>query len=97
MNTLTVPLVCFGAGSLILIYTSLAHGRFLFQPIPEGFNRRDVLFYFISYLLIATALMLGLIGYFSHASIEILHPLRIGLGVAGLIFLFYQFLEVTAR
>jgi hypothetical protein len=91
------PLICFVLGGIILYHAVGAYGIQLVRKIPEGVQRRDVLFFFISYTMIAFALILGLPGYFGYLNAAILHLVRLALGITGSIFLSYQLLDVVSR
>lgn len=94
---MTLPLIGFVLGLLILLYAVLNHGRLLFSEAPEGFIKRDFLFCFIGFGLIAGALMLGLVGYLGYLSADVVRPIRIAIGLAGLSLLFYQYVETNSR
>jgi hypothetical protein len=93
---MTVPVICFTVGILPLIL-AFGYGRLGLQAVPDGFLRRDFWIYAVGYSLVAIALMSGLLGYLGHLNSEILRPIRLVVGILGLILLGYQYIEITAR
>lgn len=92
-----MPLIGFVLGLLILLYAFLSHGRLLFKEAPEGFIKRDFILCFTGYGLIASALMLGIVGYLGYLSADIVRPTRVAIGLLGLSLLGYQFIETNSR
>lgn len=82
---------------MILLYAFLSHGRLWFQEVPEGFIRKDFLICFMGYGLIATALMLGLVGYLGYLNTDIIRPTRLLIGLLGISLLGYQYIETNSR
>ncbi|MBD3880968.1 hypothetical protein IFO70_04285 [Phormidium tenue FACHB-886] len=94
---MAIPLVCFLLGALVFAYAVFAYAIPLFHPLPEGRKRSDFVVCLASYLLIAVALMLGLLGYFSHLNSKSLRYTRLGMAATAVIFLSYEFLELVSR
>ncbi|HEY9643785.1 MAG TPA: hypothetical protein V6C57_25065 [Coleofasciculaceae cyanobacterium] len=94
---MTIPLVCFILGTLVFGWGVLAYGLPLSREIPEGRKRSDFFTCLTSHLLIAFALMLGLVGYLSHLNSNSLRYARIAMGITAIVLLSYQFLELASR
>lgn len=96
-RTMIIPVVCFVLGVFVLLFAVLVYGSALFREVPEHLKKRDLITYFLGYVLVAVALMLGLAGDLEHLDSVILRPTRFVMGTIGAILLFYQYIEVLSR
>jgi hypothetical protein len=83
-----VPLIGLILGIAVLYSAFLAYtGSPLIQEMPAVFKQRGNLLWVTGSVLVALALMLGIVGYFGYLDATILRYLRILIGCTGLVIL----------
>jgi hypothetical protein len=83
-----VPLIGLILGIAVLYSAFLAYtGSPLIQEMPAVFKQRGNLLWVTGSVLVALALMLGIVGYFGYLNATILRYLRILIGCTGLVIL----------
>jgi cell division protein FtsX len=83
-----VPLIGLILGIAVLYSAFLAYtGSPLIQEMPAVFKQRGNLLWVTGSVLLALALMLGIVGYFGYLDATILRYLRILIGCTGLVIL----------
>jgi hypothetical protein len=94
---MVIPGVSFAVGCFILIWGAAIFFSPMTDSVPSHLWQRDRFVWFLSYFLVALALMLGMAGYLNLAPSTLLHPIRIGLGAAGIALFLYQLVRVVSR
>lgn len=83
---MTIPALSFFIGAIILAYNLFfIQKKSIFPPITKYLNPNLKIYFIIGNILIAIALMLGLVGYFSLIPGGTLRMIRLGLGILGLL------------
>lgn len=86
-----VPLIGLILGLIVLVYAALAYtGSSQLQSMPTVFQQRNNLLWAVGCVLLALALMLGLVGYLTHLDASTIRLIRILMGSAGLLVLASQ-------
>ena len=86
-----VPLIGLIFGLAVLFYAVLAYrGSPLLQSMPAVFKQRNYSLWAVGCVLVALALILGIVGFYSNLNAPTLRLVRILMGSAGLLVLGYQ-------
>ncbi|MGD2183387.1 ABC transporter permease [Lusitaniella coriacea LEGE 07167] len=89
---MATPIIALVLGTVLLLCaTSIYIGNSLWKETPILYAQRGNKLWFLGCFLIASALILGTIGYLGYIPVSILRPLRIISGSAGLFLIGYRF------
>ncbi len=88
------PLLGLILGTLILLYTLVTYtGTKLLKNIPRSSKQEGNLSLAIGSILVALALMLGILGYFNYINATLLHNIRVLFFTSGLFLVGYQIIK----
>jgi len=91
-----VPLASVFVGLMLLLYAALAYtGSSKLRPLPSLLRPKGNKLWATGLVLLALALILGVVGYFDVLASPLLRPLRAGIGAVGLVLLGYQLFKAV--